>query len=138
MIRTYSKLITLPTFKERYDYLKIGDRVGSETFGFDRYLNQMFYKTNEWKRIRHYVISRDNACDLAFSDREIPNGVRILIHHMNPISVDDILMKREWILDPEFLICTTKQTHDAIHYGSSELIIDECIDRKPNDTCLWR
>lgn len=137
-IRTYSELIQIPTFEERYRYLRLGDRVGEETFGFDRYLNQRFYKSREWQDIRNEVIVRDNACDLAFEGREIPNGVRVLIHHMNPIRIEDISYKKDWILDPEFLVCVTKRTHDAIHYGDETLLYSDPIERSPNDTCLWR
>lgn len=137
-IRTYSELIQIPTFEERYRYLRLGDRVGEETFGFDRYLNQRFYKSREWQNIRNEVIVRDKACDLAFEDREIPNGVRVLIHHMNPIRIEDISYKKDWILDPEFLVCVTKRTHDAIHYGDETLLYSDPIERSPNDTCLWR
>lgn len=137
-IRTYSELIRLPTFEERYEYLRLGDRVGRSTFGFDRYLNQKFYKSNEWQEIRNYVIVRDNCCDLAFSGREIPNGVKVLIHHMNPIDPKDIAYKKDWILDPEFLVCTIKRTHDAIHYGDSSLLYSDLVERTPNDTCLWK
>lgn len=136
--RNYSELSTLKTFKERFEYLKLNGRVGEETFGFDRYLNQRFYKLPEWKKIRNFVITRDMGCDLGDPDREIPPGTRILVHHMNPISVKDIANKMDWILDPEFLICTMKRTHDAIHYGDETLLYDEPIERKPNDTLLWR
>lgn len=137
-IKTYSELITIPTFIERYKYLKMTKKVGEETFGFDRYLNQKFYRTPEWKEVRNYVMVRDNGCDLGIEDREIPDGVQIIIHHMNPVSIKDIQNKLDWILDPEFLICTTKRTHDAIHYGSEELLYQGPIIRMPNDTCLWR
>lgn len=137
-IRTYSELITLPTFEERYEYLRLGDRVGESTFGFDRYLNQKFYKSREWQDIRYYVIARDNGCDLAFDGRDIPDGVKVLIHHMNPMVPKDIVLKETWILDPEYLICTTKRTHDAIHYGDENLLYTDPIERFPNDTCLWR
>jgi hypothetical protein len=137
-IRTYSELITIPSFIERYRYLKLNNKVGEETFGFDRYLNQHFYRLKEWKDIRNYVITRDNGCDLGVEDREIPEGVPIIVHHINPISLKDISNKLDWILDPEFLICTMKRTHDAIHYGDESLLYDEPIERTPNDTCLWR
>lgn len=137
-IRTYSELITIPTFEERYKYLKLDGIIGEETFGFERYLNQNFYRTREWKRVRNYVIERDNACDLAFEDMEIPNGIQIVIHHMNRMSINDILEGNEKLLDPEFLICTTKRTHNAIHYGDDSLLYTNPIERKPNDTCLWR
>lgn len=135
-IRTYSELITLPTFEERYQYLRLNGRVGEETFGFDRWLNQKFYKDPEWLRIRDEVIIRDNGCDLAIPDREIYS--RILIHHMNPITKDDILQRSKYLLDPEYLICTIKNTHDAIHYGDENLLVKGPIERKPNDTCPWR
>lgn len=135
-IRTYSELITLPTFEERYQYLRLNGRVGEETFGFDRWLNQKFYKDPEWLRIRDEVIIRDNGCDLAIPGREIYS--RILIHHMNPITKDDILQRSKYLLDPEYLICTIKNTHDAIHYGDENLLVKGSVERKPNDTCPWR
>lgn len=138
IIRTYSELITLPTFEERYEYLRLGGKVGEETFGFDRYLNQMFYKTDEWLEIRNHVIVRDHGCDLAVPDREIPNGVKILVHHMNPINTEDIVRRSKYLLDPEYLISTIKNTHDAIHYGNSDLLITAPIERTKNDTCPWR
>lgn len=138
IIRTYSELITLPTFEERYEYLRLGGRVGEETFGFDRYINQSFYKSDEWLEVRDFVIVRDQACDLAILDREIPEGVRILVHHMNPIDVKDIVNKSRYLLDPEYLICTVKNTHDAIHYGDASLLITDPIERSKNDTCPWR
>lgn len=136
IIRTYSELITLPTFEERYRYLRLGGKVGEETFGFDRYINQTFYRSQEWRSIRDYVITRDNGCDLGIEDREIAG--RILIHHMNPISVEDILHRSEYLLDPEYLISTIKNTHDAIHYGDESLLIVAPIERTRNDTCPWR
>lgn len=135
-IRTYSELIKLKTFKERYAYLKIGGRVGEETFGFDRYLNQKFYRSHQWKRIRDEVIIRDNGCDLGIEGHEINS--RIIIHHINPITKYDILNKTDMLLNPEYLICTVKNTHDAIHYGDENLLIDEPIIRTQNDTCPWR
>lgn len=135
-IRTYSELIKLPTFEERYAYLRLGGRVGETTFGFDRYLNQMFYKSDEWLAIRDKVIVRDNGCDLGIEGREIENS--ILIHHMNPISKKDILERSDFLLNPEYLICTIKNTHDAIHYGDENLLIKDPIERRKNDTCPWR
>ena len=135
-IKTYSELITLPTFEERYEYLRIGGRVGEETFGFDRYLNQIFYKSKEWLSIRDQVIARDNGCDLGIPGREIHR--RILIHHMNPITVEDILNRSDFLLNPEYLICTVKNTHDAIHYGDENLLNKDPIERTKNDTCPWR
>ena len=135
-IKTYSELITLPTFEERYEYLRLNGRVGADTFGYYRYLNQIFYKTEDWLRIRDEVIIRDLGCDLAIEGREIHN--RILVHHMNPLTKEDILDRSEFLLNPEYLICTTKQTHDAIHYGDSESLITIPIERSKNDTCPWR
>lgn len=136
IIRTYSELIRLPTFEERYRYLRIGGKVGEDTFGFDRYLNQVFYKTDEWLAIRDEVIIRDKGCDLAMPDREI--GGRILVHHMNPITKEDIVRRSKYLLDPEYLICTIKNTHDAIHYGDESLLLKAPIERSRNDTCPWR
>lgn len=135
-IKTYSELIEIPTFEERYKYLNLDGTVGEETFGFDRYINQEFYRSYEWCRIRDYVIIRDNGCDLAISDREIFG--KILVHHMNPITIKDILNKSKFLLDPEYLICTSKNTHDAIHYGDSNLLITMPTERRKNDTCPWR
>lgn len=136
IIRTYSELIKLPTFEERYEYLKLDGKVGEETFGFDRYINQEFYRSNEWLKVRDFVIVRDGGCDLAIEDREIVG--KILVHHMNPITIDDILNRSEFLLDPEYLISTIKNTHDAIHYGDSSLLITAPIERRKNDTCPWR
>lgn len=135
-IRTYSELITLPTFIERYRYLKLSGRVGKDTFGFDRYLNQIFYQSKEWKSIRDYVITRDNGCDLGIVGHEIYG--RILIHHINPITADDILKRSDFLLNPEYLICTIKNTHDAIHYSDESLLITDPIERSMNDTCPWK
>lgn len=141
IIRTYSELITLPTFIERYRYLKLDGKVGESTFGFDRYLNQMFYKSDEWLAIRDYVILRDTGnddyCKDLGADGYDIHG-RILIHHMNPITKDDILRRSDFLLNPEYLICTTKNTHDAIHYGDETLLIQAPIERTKNDTCPWR
>jgi len=136
-IRTYSELSKLKTFKERYEYLKLDGTVGEETFGFDRYINQMFYKSEEWKRIRNYVITRDNGCDLGIQDRKIVDSV-ILVHHMNPITKEDIINKNEILLDPEYLITTIKPTHDAIHYGDESLLAEDLVIRSKNDTCPWK
>lgn len=136
-MRTYSELITFPTFEERFQYLKLDGRVGEDTFGFDRYLNQRFYRSEEWKQVRREVIIRDNGCDLAIPDREIFG--RIIVHHMNPISVSDIDGNEKYILDPEYLITTFKLTHDAIHYGDESILTEsEPIIRTQNDTCPWR
>ena len=136
IIRTYSELITLPTFEERFRYLKLGGKVGEDTFGFDRYLNQAFYRSTKWKEIRDYVIIRDNGCDLGMEGHEIHQ--RILVHHMNPITKEDILRESEFLLDPEYMICTIKNTHDAIHYGDESLLITAPIERRKNDTCPWK
>jgi hypothetical protein len=136
MIRTYTELITLPTFEERFQYLKLNGRVGEETFGFDRYLNQTFYNSRGWKQLRNHIIVRDHGCDLGIEGREI-NGI-ILIHHMNPISVDDILKQSEFLMNPEYLISTIKNTHDAIHYGDENLLFKEPTVRSKYDTCPWR
>lgn len=136
-IRTYSELSKLKTFRERYEYLKLDGTVGEETFGFDRYINQIFYKSEEWKRIRNYVITRDNGCDLGIPDRKIVDSV-ILVHHMNPITKEDIINKNEILLDPEYLITTIKPTHDAIHYGDESLLAEDLVIRSKNDTCPWK
>ena len=136
-IRTYEELSKLKTFEERYEYLKLDGVVGEETFGFDRYLNQQFYKYDpDWEKIRDEVIFRDNGCDLGIEGREI-NGL-ILVHHMNPITKDDILNRSEYLLNPNYLITTIKSTHDAIHYGSSDLLMKDPVVRSKNDTCPWR
>lgn len=138
IIRTYSELIKLETFEERFEYLKLGDKVGKETFGYDRYLNQLLYTSDKWRKVRAWVITRDGGCDLASADREIPDGVKVFVHHMNPITVEDILNESEFVFDPEYLITTIKITHDAIHYGDSELLYKDPIVRSKNDTCPWR
>ena len=136
MIRTYSELITFPTFEERYRYLRLEGKVGEDTFGFDRWLNQSFYKDPEWRAIRDKIIIRDNGRDLGIPGREIYS--RIIVHHMNPITKDDILSRSAFLLNPEYLICTVKNTHDAIHYGDEGLLIKAPIERTKNDTCPWR
>ena len=135
-IRTYSERITLSTFEERYKYLQLSSSIGEETFGFDRYLNQNFYRSKEWKRIRDFVIIRDNGCDLGIEDRTIHG--KIIIHHMNPIRTKDIQDVSDYLLNPEYLICTTHQTHNAIHYGDENLLVRNPIERTANDTCPWR
>lgn len=137
-IRTYSELIQFETFEERFRYLKLNGQVGEETFGFDRWINQRFYKDNEWLSIRDFVIVRDCGCDLGLIDREIPEGVKILVHHMNPISKDDILRRSKFLLDPEFLITTIGVTHRAIHYGDENILYVDPVERSMNDTCPWR
>lgn len=135
-IKTYSELINLPTFEERYKYLRLQGSVGADTFGFDRYLNQQFYRSTEWKRIRDQVIIRDNGCDLGSEDR--PIGGRIIIHHMNPITATDIHHATQMLLNPEYLICVSHSTHNAIHYGDEELLIPNPVERSKNDTCPWK
>lgn len=136
IIKCYSELVRLPTFKERYEYLRLSGVVGKETFGFDRYMNQFFYRSPEWKRVRDFVITRDNGCDLGIPGREIFG--RILIHHMNPIEPEDIRSHSELILDPEYLITTIHDTHLAIHYGDEHQLLQEPVERRPNDTCPWK
>lgn len=136
MIRCYSELKRLNTFEERFEYLKLAGKVGSETFGFDRYLNQAFYKSPEWKRIRNEVIIRDNGCDLGVDGYDIYGP--IFIHHMNPVSLEAITNRDDAILNPEFLIVTSFQTHNAIHYGDKDILTLKPVDRKPGDTSLWR
>ncbi len=135
LMKTYSELSKLNTFDERFEYLKLGGGVGRSTFGFDRHINQQFYMSREWHDIRQYVILRDDGCDLGISGREIHIGP--LIHHMNPMSIDDILHKEAWILDPEFLITTTHPTHNAIHYGVKNSFPKVVTRRTPRDTKLW-
>lgn len=136
MIRTYSELITLPTFEERYQYLRLDGTVGADTFGFDRIFNQRFYTSSEWRSVRNHVIIRDNGCDLGIDDREISG--RIIIHHMNPVTLEDIERNIERLLDPEYLISVSHDTHNAIHYGDERLIVTTPIERSRNDTCPWR
>ena len=136
IIRTYSELSKLKTFEERYRYLRLNGKVGEETFGFDRWLNQRFYKDPEWLSIRDKIIIRDNGCDLGIKDRKITG--RIIVHHMNPITKEDILRRSDFLLNPDYLICTVKNTHDAIHYGDDSLLINEFVERSRNDTCPWR
>lgn len=137
IIRTYSELITLPTFEERFEYLKLNGVVGEETFGFDRYLNQQFYQNSrEWKRVRDEVIIRDLGCDLSMEGYEIHG--RIYVHHMNPVNIDDIRSASDFLLNPEYLITTTHQTHNAIHYGDANQLVKAPIERTKYDTCPWR
>ena len=138
-MRTYSELITLPTFVERYKYLRLQGEIGNETFGAERYLNQRFYRSREWKHIRNFVITRDMGCDLGVEDREIPKGVKIIIHHMNPITVDDMSDNIQLLLDPDYLITTMEKTHNAIHFSDESILYSsEPVIRRPGDTCPWR
>lgn len=136
MIRTYSALSKLETFKDRYKYLQLNGNVGEETFGFDRYINQRFYRSREWKRVRDEVIIRDNGCDLGVEGYDIVG--KIYIHHMNPILLQDFEHQSDYLLNPEYLICTTFETHNAIHYGDETLLVQLPIERTKNDTCLWK
>ena len=135
MIRTYSELRRLTDFEERYKYLALRGSVGRSTFGFDRYINQQFYTSTQWRQIRHHVIARDLGCDLGVEGYEIHD--RIYIHHMNPMTVDDIVHGEDSILDPEFLISTTHRTHNAIHYGDERLLPRPLTERRSGDTKLW-
>lgn len=136
-IKTYSELISLPTFKERYEYLKLDGVVGDSTFGFDRYVNQYFYKTKEWQLCRSKIIIRDNGCDLGCEGFDII-GKKVIIHHINPIALDDLIERRPIVFDPENLITTTHSTHNAIHYGDESLLNMGPIKRTKNDTCPWK
>lgn len=137
LIRTYSELSRLSTFEERFKYLKLSGSVGKETFGFDRWINQYFYqRSHEWKQIRDHVIIRDNGCDLGVEGYDIYE--RIIVHHMNPISMEDFERQSKFLLDPEFLICTTHLTHNAIHYGDERLLMNVPVERTMYDTCPWK
>lgn len=136
-LRTYSELVRFESFEDRYEYLRLGGRVGLETFGYDRYLNQSFYRSSEWRRIRNHVISRDGGCDLGIEDRLIDG--KLLIHHMNPVTKNDVVNDFDSkILDPEFLVLVSHSTHNAIHYGDSSLLAVMPKDREPNDTIPWK
>jgi hypothetical protein len=135
-IKTYSELSRLSTFEERFRYLSLKGQVGEETYGFDRWINQRFYRSREWKQIRALVIERDSGCDLGILGREIPDHV--IVHHINPILVQDICDSTEYLLNPEFLICTSNNTHQAIHYGDESLLITLPVKRTADDTCPWK
>lgn len=136
-LRRYSELILIPEFKDRYKYLRLSSKIGSETFGFDRWVNQRFYRSAEWRRVRDIVIARDNGYDLAHPEHMIPG--QIIVHHMNPILVKDIIDVTEYLLNPEFLISTSLDTHNAIHYGDESLLHEEKpVQRYSNDTSPWR
>lgn len=136
-VRTYSELSKLTTFKERFNYLSLNGQVGKDTFGFDRIFNQKFYTSKEWRHIRDLVIVRDNGCDLGIEGYDIV-GQNLIIHHINPISLEDIESKSDILLNPEYLITTTHNTHNAIHYGDDKLLITGPIQRSKNDTCPWK
>ena len=135
-IRTYSELITIPTFEERFEYLQLKGSVGKDTFGYDRYLNQVLYRSPEWKRLRNQIIIRDGGCDLACDGYDIYD--KVLIHHLNPITVEDVLTRSRKVFDPDNLVCVSHSTHNAIHYGDVDLLITRPIIRTKNDTCPWR
>lgn len=136
MIRTYSELVSFQTFMDRYNYLKLSGRVGIETFGFDRYLNQVLYRSRRWRELRPKIIIRDNACDMALDGYEIFD--RIIIHHMNPISIEDIEEDNDDIFNPEFLVCVSLSTHNPIHFGNELKEPKPIIQRRPNDMCPWK
>lgn len=135
LMRTYSELAQIDNFEDRFEYLKLGGEVGATTFGFDRYVNQQFYRSREWRLMRQKIIARDIGCDLGIEGYEIYD--RIYIHHMNPMTVDDLTHGNEDILDPEYLISTTHRTHNAIHYGDASLLRKDLVERRPGDTKLW-
>ena len=135
-IRTYSELIAIPTFEERFEYLQLKGSVGKDTFGYDRYLNQVLYRSPEWKRLRNKIIIRDNGRDLACEGYDIHS--KVLIHHLNPITVDDVLARSRKVFDPDNLVCVSHNTHNAIHYGDVDLLVTGPIIRTKNDTCPWR
>ena len=135
-IKTYSELITIPTFEERFEYLRLKGSVGKDTFGYDRYLNQVLYRSPEWKRLRNQIIIRDDGCDLACDGYDVYG--RVLIHHLNPITVEDVLARSRKVFDPDNLVCVSHNTHNAIHYGDVDLLVTGPITRTKNDTCPWR
>ena len=136
-LRTYSELIRLRTFEERFEYLELNGIIGADTFGFDRYMNQEFYKSKEWMSIRDKIIVRDKGCDLGMEGHKICG--RIIVHHMNPISQKDIIFGSDLLLNPEYLICVTHMTHQAITYGNRNLLPPEkIVERRKNDTCPWK
>lgn len=135
-LRRYSELKRLTTFKERYEYLRVGGIVGETTFGFDRYLNQLLYTSDRWKEVRRQVIIRDNGCDLGIAGYDLHS--KIIVHHMNPITIEDVEKVSDDIFNPEYLICVSQRTHNAIHYGDESLLPQTPINRRPGDTCPWK
>lgn len=135
-LKTYTELIQYPTFEDRFNYLKLNGAVGEDTFGFDRWLNQRFYKSDEWRSIRDFVIIRDGGCDLAMDGYVIQN--RLIVHHMNPIDQSDLIHSTDILIDPEYLICVSHSTHNAIHYGDISMLATEPVERTQNDTCPWK
>lgn len=139
MMRTYTDLMQIPDYLGRYRYLRLGGKVGEETFGWERYLNQSFYKSKVWRDFRREMILRDNGCDLAHEDHPFGPGEIVFLHHINPVKVEDIVNHVELLMDPENVICVRKRTHDAIHYGDESFLAEfEFIPRSPNDTCPWK
>lgn len=136
MNKTYSELMTIPTYIERYRYLRLRGKVGLETFGYDRYLNQILYTSPEWRAFRKEIIIRDNGCDMGVDGYEVSS--RITVHHINPITVEDVINRHPKVFDPENVITVSDITHKAIHYGSEDLLILGPVERTPNDTCPWR
>lgn len=136
MMRTYSELIKYNTFEDRFNYLKLNGVIGEDTFGFDRWLNQHFYNSKEWKSIRDFVIIRDGGCDMAMDGYEI--GGKVYVHHMNPITPSDIVHLTDTLIDPEFLVCVSHNTHNAIHYGDISILATDPVERQPGDTCPWK
>ena len=136
LLRRYSELIRLPTFEARYEYLRLAGIVGEATFGFDRYLNQLMYTSARWKKVRNQVIIRDNGCDLAMPGYDFKS--KIIVHHMNPLTMKEVEEVSDDIFNPEYLICVSQRTHNAIHYGDAELLQKGPIERRPNDTCPWK
>jgi hypothetical protein len=134
-VRSYEELIKLPSFLERFEYCKLNGRVGEDTFGMARYLNQLFYKSKEWKRFRNHIIERDKACDLAMPDMELDKYV--YIHHLNPITKEDIINRSSCLMDPDNVVCVSRETHEAIHYGDKSLLPNEWKERTEGDTNLW-
>ena len=137
-IKRYSELIRLPTAEERFNYLKLSGSVGASTFGFDRYLNQQFYRSKEWRKFRSDMILRDNGCDMALPGREIPNGAKLILHHINPLTLEEVEEQGEALFDPENVVCVSDRTHNAIHFGDISLLVMEPIVRRPYDTFPWR
>ena len=135
-MKTYSELLKFVTFEDRFNYLMLNGGVAEETFGFDRWLNQNFYRSEEWRSIRDFVIIRDGGCDLAMDGYEIYD--KIIVHHMNPIEQSDIIHSSDILINPEYLVCVSHNTHNAIHYGDASLLMTAPIERRPGDTCPWK
>ena len=138
IIKRYSDLIKLPTAKERFEYLKLPGSIGTSTFGFDRYLNQAFYRSKEWRKFRRDMIIRDGGCDMALPDREIPDGAKLILHHINPLTLEEVEEQGPALFDPENVVCVSDRTHNAIHYGDISLLTMEPTIRRPFDTCPWK